>query len=78
MGRWDSPNARIEKVLQEYIRPRDDIAFKRNLCESVSFKISSNFKENDKALKNFQYLYDLYDAIGQYFYMYIQTYILVL
>jgi hypothetical protein len=68
---WSASNGQIIKALQTYIRPRDDVTFRKILKDTVKLKISGNFRDNDDALLNFEYLYE---AINQYQYWFKRAY----
>jgi hypothetical protein len=68
---WNASNEAIESALQEYIRPIDDIAFRKLLREAATFKIDHRFQENSNDLINFQYLYD---AVMQFQYWFARAY----
>jgi hypothetical protein len=68
---WSATNGQIEKALQCYIKPRDDVGFKTLLRESVSFQINNAFKDNDPDPSNFECIYQ---AANLYQYWFAKVY----
>jgi hypothetical protein len=60
-------NGQIEKALQSYIKPRDEVGFKNLLRDSVSFKINPALKDNDPDLSNFEYIYEAANIYQHWF-----------